>query len=304
VSELDRRKFLKVAGGCAVAAVAAAATPARAEVRSGRETPGLLIDTTLCVGCRACEVACTEVNDQRAPDKCGDPTVFDQTRPLDVDRFTVVNRAPEPGRDGEARFAKTQCMHCIEPACASACLTRALEKTPEGPIVYHKDRCMGCRYCMVACPFEVPRFEYASATPTIKKCELCFGRQKDGKSLACAQVCPTGALTFGRRNELLLAAKQRVYAQPDRYVQHVYGEREAGGTAVLYISDVSFDKLGLPTGLGERPWTDLTKGALGAVPFIMALWPPLLMGIHSVTRRRTNGHGPNSTPTDEEVHHG
>ena len=285
---LDRRRFLKVAtgGGVACAALAAGAAHAGTEPGANRDTFGLLIDTTLCVGCRACEAACTEVNGQRPPDSPGDREVFDQTRTLDTDRFTVVNRAAQQGPDGEDRFIKTQCMHCLEPACASACLTRALEKTPEGPIVYHPERCMGCRYCMVACPFDVPKFEYQSAVPKIQKCSGCFERQQDGKLPACASVCPTGALTVGKRDRLLLEAKQRVYGQPEKYIQHVYGEREAGGTSVLYLADASFEKLGLKGKVSEESYARLTQGALGAVPFVMTLWPPLLMAIHSVTRRK------------------
>ncbi len=301
-SNLERRKFLKLAGGGGIAAAALCQRSTAHAATHPRDTWGLLIDTTRCVGCRACEVACTEVNGQRPPDGCDDPTVFDPQRSLDTDRYTIVNRASEPGRDGSPRFAKTQCMHCLEPACASACLTRALEKTPEGPVVYHPERCMGCRYCMVSCPFDVPKFEYGSATPKIQKCSFCFARQKEGKAPACAQVCPTGAVTAGKRDKLLLEAKQRVYADPEKYVQHVYGEREAGGTSIMYISDLPFEKLGLKPHVGEGSYAALTGGALGAVPFVMTLWPPLLMAIHSVTNRRNKVSG-DAAASNEETHH-
>jgi len=143
------------------------------------DTPGLLIDTTACLGCRACEAACTEQNRQPPPDQCGDRSVFGADRDLSPDRYTVVNKKAFNGRDV---FLKRQCMHCLEPACASACLARALDKTPEGPVIYHPERCIGCRYCMVACPFEVPRFEYGSAAPYIRKCSSASPARRRGSS--------------------------------------------------------------------------------------------------------------------------
>lgn len=234
---ITRRDFLKVAG----AAAALAPGAARAS-QSASGAKGLLIDTTRCAGCRGCEAACSEANGLPAPERAGDRAVFDARRATSPDAFTVVNRVERQGDAQKSRYAKTACMHCLEPACASACPARALDKTPEGPVVYHKERCLGCRYCMMACPFEIPRFEYASTTPRIRKCELCAERQKQGKVPACAAACPTGAIEFGEREELLEVAKKRVWGEPDRYVHHIYGEREVGGTSVLYLADVAFEK--------------------------------------------------------------
>ena len=187
---------------------------------------------------------------------------------------------------GEDRFAKTQCMHCVEPACASGCVVKALEKTASGPVVYHTDRCLGCRYCMIACPFGVPKYEFKSATPLVKKCTFCAERQAKGLAPACTEVCPSGALQFGARAELLEEAKKRIYQNPEKYVHKIYGEDEAGGTSWLYISDVPFESLTLPQGIGKKSYPELADGALSAVPFVITLWPPLLMGMYTFSKRR------------------
>ena len=275
---------MKVAGGAGAVALApatsAGATTSAEAIDAGRR--GVLVDTTKCVGCRACEAACAEANTLAGPAMPGDPSVFASPRKTDTAAFTVVNRAavsPE-------RFAKQQCMHCLEPACASACLVRALEKTPAGPVVYHKEYCIGCRYCMLACPFEMPKYEYDSPAPFVRKCTFCADRQATGLDPACTSVCPTGALTFGNRNELLDIARERLYTKGSPYVRHIYGENEVGGTSWLYISDIPLEKLGLPTGLGTYAYSSLTQASLAAVPFVLTLWPPLLMGIYSFSRRR------------------
>jgi ferredoxin len=163
---------------------------------------------------------------------------------------------------------------------------KALEKQPEGPVTYRADRCMGCRYCMVACPFGVPKYEYQSVAPRVRKCTFCFERQQDGKAPACASVCPTGALSFGRRADLLEEAKKRIYTNPGQYHSHIYGETEAGGTNWLYVGDVDVAKFGFASDVEKRSYPDLVKGALGAPPFVMTLWPPLLMGLYTFAHRR------------------
>jgi Fe-S-cluster-containing dehydrogenase component len=177
-------------------------------------------------------------------------------------------------------------MHCIDPACASACPARALEKSKAGPVTYNGSRCLGCRYCMMACPFEVPKFEYTKAVPYVKKCSFCAERQAQGLMPACAEVCPSGALTFGRRAALLEEARTRIYQNPDKYVHHIYGEHEAGGTSWLYLADVSFERLGLKQGLSTQPYPAYTETSLAAVPVVMTLWPPLLMGLYAFSKRR------------------
>jgi formate dehydrogenase iron-sulfur subunit len=296
---ISRRRFLKVVGATAGAAGLAGAVPARAS--SGRvgpdDTPSVLVDTTKCVGCRGCEAACAETNELPAPPEGA--AVFQHRRDTSTESFTVVNRTDAP--KGGDRFGKKQCMHCIAPACASACPVRALDKQPTGPVTYDPTRCMGCRYCMVACPFDVPRYEYESNVPRVRKCTFCAPRQAQGLPPACVSVCPSGALTFGRRHELLEEAKRRVYAPGSTYVPHVYGEREAGGTCWLYVSDVPFERLALATGMPERPYPELVAGALSAPPFVMTLWPPLLMGLYTFSKRREQVK--QDEPTRED-HHG
>ena len=283
---LSRRSFCKLAGASGAAALAAGPAVASASTPAGVSTPSVLVDTTRCVGCRACEAACSESNGLPAPAGAGNAAAVAPARTTDVNVFTVVNRHPAPASPGGERFVKTQCMHCVSPACASACVARALEKTTAGPVVYHPERCLGCRYCMVACPFGVPKFEYDKAAPYVKKCEFCAERQAKGQAPACASVCPSGALQFGTRADLIEVARQRVYQNPDKYVHHIYGETEAGGTSWLYISDVPFERLGFRGDVGTTAYPEYTRTALAAVPLILTIWPPLLMGIHTMAKRR------------------
>jgi Fe-S-cluster-containing dehydrogenase component len=292
--KLGRRGFFKVAAVTAGAAgaSAASASPAAQVVDDG---PAVLVDTTLCVGCRACEAACSEAN--QLPPPAEGEKVMEARRETDVDVFTVVNKAEKA--PGVERFAKRQCLHCLSPGCASACPVKAMTKLPTGPVVYDATKCMGCRYCMIACPFEIPKYEYGSLMPRVRKCTFCAERQAAGLAPACTEVCPSGALTFGKRRELLDAAKTRIYANPGRYVHHVYGEHEAGGTSWLYISDIDFEKLALRTGVPERPIPELVQGALSAPPFVMTLWPPLLMGLYVFSKRRDEVES-----KEKEEHHG
>ncbi len=285
--ELSRRRFLKLAGAAGAAGAALrpdlALASSPAALARGR---GLLLDTTRCVGCRACEAACSEKNALPEPALAGDERVFDVKRTTSPRAFTVVNRYRNPKDASAPRYVKMQCMHCVEPACASACPAKALEKTAAGPVVYHQERCLGCRYCMVACPFGVPQFEYESAAPYIRKCSFCADRQQAGKLPACADTCPSGALQFGDRAALLEEARTRIYQNPDKYVHHVYGETEAGGTSVLYVTDVPFEQLGFRTNVGPTSYPAMTQTALAAVPFVLTLWPPVLMGLYAINKRR------------------
>ncbi|MCM2258550.1 MAG: 4Fe-4S dicluster domain-containing protein [Vicinamibacteria bacterium] len=284
----DRRKFLKMAG--AAGACVAAAPAGAAGTAASLDGPAVLVDTTLCISCRACEAACAEFNQLPAPPETPEGG-FPGRRETSTTAFTVVNRGADAGANGEPRYAKQQCLHCLHPACASACPVRALEKTPEGPVVYHADLCMGCRYCMVACPFGIPKYEYEKAIPYVRKCTFCFERQQRGQAPSCTSVCPTGALKFGKRSALLDEARRRVYGEGSRYVAHIYGERESGGTSWLYITDVPFESLGLKA-VGETSPTQLTETALNAVPLVMTLWPPLLMGLYAFAHQGRTAHTP------------
>jgi formate dehydrogenase iron-sulfur subunit len=292
---LTRRSFFRLAGATAGSGVALSAQ-ARTTADDDR-LPGVLVDTTRCVGCRGCEAACAEANDLPAPPE-GDQ-VLSKARDTSTTAFTVVNRAEAP--DGGDRFGKKQCMHCLAPACASACPVRALNKLPTGPVTYDPSKCMGCRYCMVACPFDVPKYEYEALAPRVRKCTFCAPRQAKGLPPACVEACPSGALTFGKRHELLEEAKRRIYSAPDRFVHRVYGEHEAGGTSFLYISDVPFERLALQAGVPEKPYPELVAGALGAPPLVMTLWPPLLMGLYAFSKRRDEVE---KEEQQKEDHHG
>ena len=175
-------------------------------------------------------------------------------------------------------------MHCNEPACATACLTKAMHKNKTGPVTWDGDKCMGCRYCMVSCPFDMPKFEYNSANPKIQKCDMCFERLKTEDSPACVYNCPNEALLYGKRRDLIKEARRRIYEKPDLYFDHIYGEHEAGGTGWLYLSPVPFNQLGLNMSLQQSSYPELTKGFLYAVPSVFVLVPTLLLGIHQATK--------------------
>lgn len=280
---LSRRTFL-IAAGALGAAATASKSEASVATAAADDAWGVLVDTTRCVGCRSCESACAEANGLPAPpepESVARPGVRRFTTPT---QFTVVQEALRP--DAEARYAKTQCLHCVSPACASACPVRALEKTATGPVIYNPERCIGCRYCMVACPFDVPKYEYDKAVPYVRKCTFCAGRLAKGEKPACVANCPAEALEFGRRSELIEIAKRRIYAPGSIYVPQIYGEHEAGGTSWLYISDIPFEALHLPTDISGTPYSELTEGALSAVPMVMTLWPPLLMALYAAAKRR------------------
>jgi Fe-S-cluster-containing dehydrogenase component len=294
---LNRRNLMKIAGAAGAGAALTGGALASATARgAAKNAVGVLVDTTRCVGCRACEAACSEANALAAPEKPGDDAVFAARRRTGPTSFTVVNKATAKSPAGEDRYAKTQCMHCVPPACASGCVVKALEKTASGPVVYHEDRCLGCRYCMIACPFGVPKYEYTKAAPLVRKCTFCAARQEKGLPPACTDACPSGALTFGKRADLLEEARTRIYQNPAKYVHEIYGEDEAGGTSWLYISDVASASLTLPQDVVKKSYPEMADGALSAVPFIVTLWPPLLMGLYTFSKRRDDVAGHENSP--------
>ncbi len=234
-------------------------------------TPAILTDLTRCVGCEACAWACKEVND--LPREAG-------VENLNADTWTAVDHH-------DAAHVRRQCMHCLDPSCVSVCPVGALHKTEEGPVVYDQDRCIGCRYCMIGCPFDVPKYEWDSVKPRVQKCILCYEKRlAEGKQPACTAACPTGATMFGDRDDLLREAHARIAAAPDRYVDHVYGEREAGGTSVLYLSSVPFDEVGLDTDVRSDPYPRLTWSVLSKLPNVVSVAGVALAGIWWITGRR------------------
>lgn len=249
---------------------------------------GVLHDTTRCIGCRKCEAACNEVNKLPAPERpFDDLTVLDEKRRTHAGSYTVVNRYDDiEGASGPV-FRKMQCNHCLEPACASACFVRAFKKTEKGAVTYDASVCVGCRYCMIACPFYVPAYEYDEPLePRIMKCTMCYPRLMEGKLPGCVEACPKEALTFGKREDLIAIARERIRSYPERYVDHVYGEHEMGGTSWMYVSGVPFGAMGMQTDLGVTAAPKLTSGALASVPVVAGLWPVLLTGIYAVSKRK------------------
>jgi len=292
--DINRRFFLKIAGLTGGTLLSGGFKNANAD-SSNISLPsfsGMLIDTTMCIGCRSCEVACNEANKLPPPKvPFDDESVFNKYRDTEPDVYTVLNRYPNPKDPKNPIFVRRQCMHCNQPACASACLVKAMEKTKEGPVFYNKDKCMGCRYCMIACPFNIPKFEYDKAMPYVRKCTFCYHRQKEGKIPACAEACPTGATKFGKRKELIEIAKIRIYQNPDKYFHHIYGESEVGGSGWLYLSSVPFEQIGFRTDLGTIPYPELTKGFLYGVPIVLLLWPTFLLGISHANGGKTSKGG-------------
>ena len=285
---LSRRKFLGWIGAAGMTAAAGSKASAATthHFHGYPDSMAVLHDITLCIGCRRCEGACNTVNDLPTPERpFTDLTVLEKQRRTTSKTYTVVNQ--NPGNGSGPLFVKNQCNHCLEPACASACFVKAFTKTKEGAVVYDASVCVGCRYCMVACPFEIPTYEYDSAfSPRIMKCTMCHPRVLEGKLPGCVESCPTEALVFGKRDDLLKIARQRIARRSDKYVDHVYGEREMGGTSWLYLSGVPFETIGMRMDLGVTPAPELTAGALGAVPMVVGLWPVLLTGIYAMSKRK------------------
>jgi Fe-S-cluster-containing dehydrogenase component len=284
---IGRRSALKILGGAgAAAALAPAVADAKVEFRQpDAEDYGLLVDAVRCVGCRACMTKCKEANAKPHDVRTVQGVAYDAPVDLNATTLTVIKAF---AGEKETGFVKAQCMHCVHPACASVCMMQALHKGAHGVVEYDITRCIGCRNCQIACPFNVPKFEWASASPKIVKCELCRHRYAEGKGPACAEVCPRDAVTFGKRGALLAEAKRRIAAQPQAYQARVYGETDGGGTNVLYLSPVSFETLGLPE-LGAEPAPNLSETVQGTL-YQGFVAPVVLLGALSfVTWKNSRG---------------
>ncbi len=273
---LGRRDFLKMAG----AGLATIAAPLQTVSAAAEGDPAaMLYDATICVGCRACQVACKRRSKLRhETDSSG---LYEA--PTDLTAYTWTLIKQYNGKEGDS-FVKNQCMHCNDPACVSVCPVAALEKTKEGPVVYHAERCIGCRYCMAACPFGIPKTQWDVRLPLIQKCDFCADLQAKGEHPACGVACPTGALIYGKRSEMLQIAHKRL-ENGNRYYQHVYGEKEVGGTSMLYLASVSFTALGFPE-LGEKDLPSIDWPYMKAVPAVVAVMVSLSSGVYWWTHRR------------------
>jgi Fe-S-cluster-containing dehydrogenase component len=293
---VTRRSLLKglVAAGAAatVGAPVAFAAP-RERKKPPPDAVGMLYDATRCIGCKACVSACKEAN-ALPPDSGPYPGgLYDAPIDLSANTKNVIKLY----REGERiSYMKAQCMQCVDPACASVCMISALHKGERGIVEYDPDKCVGCRYCQVACPFNVPKYQWYAAFPKIVKCELCRHLQAQGKIPACCEVCPRQAVVFGKHDALLTDARGRLAREPGRYYPGIYGEKEIGGTQVLYLSaaGIPFDKLGLPA-LGEQPVPEFTESLQHAIyqGFVapIVLYSALGLVMYRNRRKRPAGEG-------------
>jgi formate dehydrogenase iron-sulfur subunit len=275
---MKRRNFFKLTGAAGLSITGKSA--AAQEPAEQKEFAGVLVDTTRCIGCRSCEVACASAHDLPVPDIMNDGALAKE-RSTSETQWMVVNRYET--QKGEV-FVKKQCMHCWQPGCTAACLTNAMYKTKDGPVIWRSQKCMGCRFCMISCPFDIPKFEYHSTNPKIQKCNMCWDRLQKGKKPACVEACPTDALMFGKKRELMEIARVRVYRHPQDYVHKIFGENEVGGTGWLYLSSVPFDQIGFRMDLGTTPYPEFTTDFLYAVPVVLFGLPAFLMGLNLLAR--------------------
>jgi len=231
----------------------------------------VLIDMTRCIGCRGCQAACKEWN-ERSARKTVMQGVYTNPMRLNSDCYTRI-RFQEEEKDGGPvwSFVKEQCLHCKNPACVSVCPVAALTKSKAGPVVYDYDRCIGCRYCMLACPFRIPTYEWESARPAVQKCTFCSERIKDGLIPACIKVCPTSTMFYGDYEEVLSEARKRISDNPGKYVNHIYGEKEAGGTSWMYISNRPFKEMGFNENVPQMVLPELTWDYIAKVPALFGV---------------------------------
>ncbi|MEN8216128.1 MAG: hydrogenase 2 operon protein HybA [Pseudomonadota bacterium] len=289
---MNRRHFLKVASTSALTAIGADAAQAREPKTMPPKAVGMLYDSTLCIGCKACVAACKRAND-RPPEiaehhKTWNQGTWDTAQDLSGDTLNVIlayshgNMSQKDSETDGYAFMKRHCLHCIDPSCVSVCPVSAMRKDPStGIVTHHPEACIGCRYCVLACPFSVPQFDYNTPFPQIHKCQFCQHLQAKGEIPACCDVCPTGATLFGDARALIEEAKRRLAAKEGdtyefprgklgsdrsthiakipKYQNNFYGEREVGSTQVIYLSGVPFEKLGLPTQVTEHSYVSLSE---------------------------------------------
>ncbi|MEZ5359735.1 MAG: 4Fe-4S dicluster domain-containing protein [Candidatus Zixiibacteriota bacterium] len=252
----------------------------------------ILTDVTKCIGCLDCVGACKKEHNLEVDY----PRSFHRSDGLSSKNWTSILQK------GDDRFIRKQCRHCIDPACVSACPVGALIKTPEGAVIYDGSKCIGCRYCMIACPYGIPRYDWDSAVPYIRKCTMCHERLQNGQQPACTEACPTGATIFGERDELLAEAKRRIAENPGKYIDHVFGEKEVGGTSVLYISDIDLGFLTYPVKHTKTSLPETTSAAMHAVPPAFVGMGAVMGGLYWFCKRRERLRQENNEASSEGTH--
>jgi len=246
--ETNRRDLLKGLAAAATLTAIPTAAIAREKRKAPADAVGLLYDSTKCIGCKACVVRCKEVNNLPADVTGYGEGLYDSPTSLNEYTKNIIQLYKD---DHEQAYVKRQCMHCLDPACVSACMLGALQKREHGIVTWAANRCIGCRYCALACAFNVPKFQWSKRAPKLIKCELCSHRLAEGKQPGCAEVCPREAVIYGKYTDLLDEAHRRLQSEPDKYVQKVYGENDLGGTQMLYLSHIPFENLGFRFSGGE-----------------------------------------------------
>ena len=230
----------------------------------------------MCIGCKQCESACAQQNHLPYDDKVAAESVQSEHK------YTVVMTKDD-------KFMRRLCMHCEHPACASACPVGAFHKTKEGPVVYDVWKCIGCRYCMVACAFNQPKYEWGSLNPRVRKCIMCPDRVAAGKQTACAEICPTGATKFGDRDDLIRGSPGSHPPKPSQpIVPRIYGLNEVGGTSRPHSLRVAVEEYGYPASakIGNTPMPQYTGQVMSRIPDFIPVWTLVLGGIYWISHRR------------------
>jgi formate dehydrogenase iron-sulfur subunit len=296
MGKINRRDFFKFSSVVAASSIPTGTGYSKPKVELSKDRYGVLVDTTVCIGCRKCEYACKTAHDlpTKGPDSYEDKSVYKIKRRPDDKSLTVVNAYENDKNPHQQITVKVQCMHCEQPACLSACIVGAFTKNETGAVLWDEDKCIGCRYCMVACPFQIPAYEYAKALEArVVKCDWCQDRLAQNQLPACVDICPVEALIFGKRSDLIRLAHNKINANPEKYIDHIYGENEVGGTSWMYLAGKDFNKLDFPAlGSGPAPGVSeaIQHGIFAYFVPPVALYA-LLGGVMWITRQN---------PTEEE----
>jgi Fe-S-cluster-containing dehydrogenase component len=290
--ENSRRKFLHTSSILAASLYSGNKLVASEVEQEKPINYGVLVDTTICVGCRNCEWACKTAHNiptDELETYHQNRDIFKEFRRPNPKAYTVVNEFENPDNELIPINVKYQCMHCNQPACVSACIVGAFTKNDNGAVTWDTDKCIGCRYCMVACPFQIPTFDFDKAlVPDIHKCDFCYDRTTKGLLPACVEKCPVEALLFGPKDEILRVAKKRIQRYPDNYSKKIFGEKEVGGTSWIYLSKVDFSKLRFPK-LKEKPAPGVSEAIQHGIfsyfipPLALYAW---LGGVMWVSKRK------------------